>query len=723
MKRRTLYRLGTVSWFSLAALTGYGVEGMWQPEQLPEISSDLKKKGLQLKPENLTDLMAAPMNAIVSLGGCSASFVSEQGLVLTNHHCAYGSIQYNSTPENNLLEKGFVARKQSEELPAAPGTRVYVTVQIEDVTEQITKGLDQMKSGLERFEAIEQRRRDLIASCEKDVGHRCRVDAFFGGANYRLTKQLEIRDVRLVHAPASAIGKFGGDIDNWMWPRHTGDFTFYRAYVGKDGKPADYSADNVPYRPKHILKVQPQGVEDGDFVMVLGYPGRTNRHRLASEVDFQFSVSYPKTKAYLDDRIALIEKMAEEDPSIRISYAGRLAGLNNYSKNIGGQLEGYKASNLLSRKQAEEKALQEYLKKNKKQDALKNLTELEELIKQDQKAQEIDYLDRLLQDSQLYASARWLYRHALEREKADTKREAGFQERDLPFNKQRLVAMTRRFDVNVDKAYWLRSLEEAKGLSKNYSVPAAYQNILKLSSEKMNEHLGQMFTASKLTQEEERLKLLNAKVDEFRKSKDPFIQLAIATYDYHDKREKSTKDRQGLFQKYRAQYMTDLVSFYRSKGQATYSDANSTLRITYGTVQGYKSRDGKQHEAFTRLEEIVDKHTGKDPFNSPESQLKLIKAKDYGKYASKSLKTVPVNFLADLDITGGNSGSAALNGKGELVGLIFDGTIDGVISDWGFDPAFTRAIHVDIRYILWVMEKVDQAGFLIEEMTARNKQS
>ncbi|MFW7379821.1 MAG: S46 family peptidase [Oligoflexus sp.] len=722
MKRRTLCRLGATTLLGLS-LNAYAVEGMWQPEQLPEISADLKKKGLELKPENLTDLMAFPMNAIVSLGGCSASFVSDQGLVVTNHHCAYGSIQYNSKPEKNLLEDGFVAKNFVDELPATPGSRVYVTVKIEDVTNQITDKLDQAKNGLERYETIEKRRKELVAQCEQDAGHRCRVDAFFGGANYRLTKQLEITDVRLVYAPASAVGKYGGDIDNWMWPRHTGDFAFYRAYVDKNGKPAAYSKDNVPYRPKHRLAIEPQGVEAGDFVMVLGYPGRTNRHRLTSEVAFTFSTYYPKMKRYLDDRIALIEGMAEKQADIRITYAGRLAGFNNYSKNIEGQLEGYESSKLLARKKADEKDFVAYLNKNKNKDALHNLKELETLITKEQQGQEANFVDLLLLDSQLYATARWLYRHALEQEKSDTLRESGYQERDLPMNQQRMVAMTRRYDANVDQAIWFKGLQEARSLAKDMELPDAYQNLLKLDAKKLNAQLSKMYQESSISQEKERMRLLQAKAEDFRKSKDPIVQLAVAAHDYHMQRENEAKERNGWFQKYRAQYMNDLIAFYRSKGQAIYPDANSTLRITYGTVQGYTDRSGTKQEPFTVLEGIADKHSGEEPFNSPAEQLKLIQAKDYGSYASKKLKTVPVNFLADLDITGGNSGSAALDGNGKLVGLAFDGTIDGVISDWGFDPAFTRAIQVDIRYMLWVMEKLDDATFLIQEMKAEGKAS
>jgi len=253
--KRTISLLAPILVTLTAGTVTLADEGMWPPSQLPELRDELKSLGLRIDPARLSDLTEHPMNAVISLGGCTASFVSPEALVITNHHCAYGSIQYNSTQERNLLEEGFLARNRSEELPARPGTRVLVTVEVKDVTDRILGGLKRGMSGRERYQAIEDREKELIAECEKDEGHRCNVYGFHGGLQYNLIKQLEILDVRLVYAPASAIGNYGGDIDNWMWPRHVGDFSFYRAYVGRDGKPAEHSEENVPFRPKHYLKV------------------------------------------------------------------------------------------------------------------------------------------------------------------------------------------------------------------------------------------------------------------------------------------------------------------------------------------------------------------------------------------------------------------------------------------------------------------------------------
>ena len=279
MKRWMILAMAFV--LPLFGMVGAG-EGMWEPKQLPDLEKELKAAGLQLDPATLTDLTEHPMNAVIDLAGCSASFVSPKALVITNHHCSWGSLQYNSTPENDLRKNGFLATTLEEEIPAAPGSRVRVTVEVTDVTDDVTGGLDASLSGAERFDRIEQREKKLIAACEKDPGHRCRVQSFYGGLRYSLVKQLEIRDVRLVYAPPGSIGVYGGDIDNWMWPRHTGDFSFQRAYVAPDGSPADYAEDNVPYRPEHYLRISTEGVDAGDYVMVVGYPGRTSRYRLPS---------------------------------------------------------------------------------------------------------------------------------------------------------------------------------------------------------------------------------------------------------------------------------------------------------------------------------------------------------------------------------------------------------------------------------------------------------
>ncbi|HST44737.1 MAG TPA: S46 family peptidase, partial [Luteimonas sp.] len=317
-----------------------GAEGMWVPQQLPEIAGPLRKAGLKLDPRQLADLTGDPLGAVVSLGGCTASFVSPQGLVVTNHHCAYGAIQLNSTPERNLMRDGFNAATASDEITAGPNARVYALDSIEDVTARVQAAIGAAADGLGRAKALDTIEKSLVAACEADAGYRCRLYSFSGGNTYRLFKNLEIRDVRLVYAPPGSVGNYGGEIDNWMWPRHTGDFSFYRAYVGKDGKPAAYAAENVPYQPKHWLKFASKPLGAGDFVMVAGYPGRTNRYALASEFDATANWAYPVGARHYRNLIRLVEQAGQKDPDIQVKYAATMASWNNVAKNYEGQLEG-----------------------------------------------------------------------------------------------------------------------------------------------------------------------------------------------------------------------------------------------------------------------------------------------------------------------------------------------------------------------------------------------
>lgn len=704
----------------VASVSATAKEGMFTPEQLPEIAADLKKTGLALDPSTLTNLTGFPMGAVVSLGGCSASFVSEQGLVVTNHHCARGSVQYNSTAENNYLADGFLATAYDQELPAAPGSRVYVTVEFNDVTDKVIGDLPASMTGRERYDAIESRQKALIAECEAEPGYRCSVPAFFDGMEYKLIKQLEIRDVRIAYAPADAIGKYGGDIDNWMWPRHTGDFAFYRAYVGPDGKPADFSKDNIPYKPEHVLTVSAKGVEDGDFVMVAGYPGSTNRYARLSEVDYVFNWFYPTYIDVVTEWIATIEQAAPKGSDARIKYESLLAGLNNFLKNTHGQVEGAERVGLVDRRRDREQALSDWLGQSaSRSEMAKSISELDVVRDKIAANSKQNFWYNNMTRASLLSAAQTLYRNAVEREKPDAQREPGFQERDRSRLEQRLTSIDRRFDPSVDAAVWKMFMTRYNAEAKSGRI-AVLDDFFGLRGGKLpadiDGKLDRLYQTTKLDNVDNRIELLTATKAELEASNDPFMKLAIALFPVEIDIEDKGKTLSGEADALLPEYMRAIIAWQQSQGVVTYPDANSTLRVTYGTVMGGSPKDGLIYEPFTRLEGITEKDTGKEPFDSPKSQLALIEAKEYGDYALSSLGTVPVNFLSDLDTTGGNSGSATLNSKAELVGLLFDGTIESVNSDWDFDPRTTRSIHVDTRYMLWVMEKVDGAENLIKEM-------
>mgnify|MGYP006138834567 FL=1 len=703
-----------------ASFASHADEGMWQPHQLPAMADELKAKGLEIDAKSISKLTEFPMNAVISLGGCTASFVSPKGLVVTNHHCAYGSIQYNSTAEKNLLQDGFLAKTFADELPAAPGSRVYVTEDVTNVTERVKAGLEN-KTGREFYQGIENQEKALVAECEKDEGYRCQVYSFHGGLEYYLVKQLEIRDVRLVYNPAGSVGKYGGDIDNWMWPRHTGDYSFYRAYVSKNGKPAEFSADNVPYEPKSFLKVSAKGVSEGDFVMVAGYPGRTNRYRTATEVQNEFEWAYPEGKMLRERFIEIIKATAPEGSDERIKYESQIAGLANYAKNFTSMIEFYGKSTMLADRKALEAKLAEWIAKDSSREAKygKTLAELDALIAKSKAHQERDMILSYISSTTMLPTATNLYRLAHEKQLPDMQREPGFQDRDMTRFKASMERIDRRYAASVDKAILLDMLKRYAALPEAQRLPAmdkAFGIDNKVNEAKLAKTLDKMYAKTELGNKDVRLAWMEKSVDDFKASKDPFIQFAVAMYDTNMSEEKKEKELDGELMKVRPQYMDAIIAYNLEQGKPVYADANSSLRVTVGHVKGYSPKDGLVAVPFTRLEGIVQKDTGIDPFDAPKKQLELIKQKQYGDFYMKSIDSVPVNFLSTLDTTGGNSGSPTLNGRAELVGLLFDGVYESIIGGWAFDNEINRSIHVDSRYMLWVMKYLDGADNLLAEM-------
>lgn len=702
------------------APTAQAVEGMWQPAQLPSIAKQLEAKGLKIKPETLSDLTAYPMGAVVSLGGCTASFVSPDGLVVTNHHCGYGALQYNSTPDNNLIVNGFLARTKADELPGSPGMRVFVTEAISDVTDKVTADVHDWMTGAERYKAIDKAEKQLVEQCEATPGYHCRVASFYGGLNYQLIRQLEIKDVRLVYAPPESIGKFGGDIDNWMWPRHTGDFSYLRAYVSPDGKSATYSKDNVPYHPRHVLKVNPEGLEAGDFVMVAGYPGRTNRYRLASEVQHALDWTYPQLIDIYKDSLAIIDTAARKNPDDGVKYASREAGLNNYLKNFGGQIEGLTRGHAVQVKREQEAALKAWLEQQDSAEGkslLADIGKLEQAIAAEQGNSARDMAIGQLYRSDELATAIRLVHLAKERPKADLERDDGYQKRDWVRIEEGLKSMQRRFAPAVDQKFLVMALERYVKLPKDQRL-SALDDWLDGASERpaLEGKVAKLYAGSDLDKLDARMKWFKADTKAIDASKDSMLVLASKLQPQLKELDDAENAMEGTLSALRPRYMQALIEWKKSRGEPVYPDANSTLRVTYGTVQGVSPRDAVHYAPFTTVQGILEKNTGEVPFNAPEAEIEAIRAGDFNGYASPTQGTLPVDFLADLDITGGNSGSPALDSEGRLVGLAFDGNWESVSGDWLFDQKTNRAIEVDVRYMLWVMHHLDHADNLLREM-------
>ncbi len=695
---------------------------MWLPNQLPKIGDDLKAAGLDTPPERFADLTGDPMGAIVSLGGCSASFVSPEGLVATNHHCAYGTIQFNSDEERNLLRDGFLAATREDELAGAPGSRVYVTVAVEDVTQRVLAAVPADADGATRHAAIEEVEKKIIAVCEETPGLRCRVSSFHGGATFRLYSQLEIRDVRLVYAPPSSVGKYGGDIDNWMWPRHTGDFALYRAWVGPDGMPADPSPENVPFRPKRWLRIGTGGVEAGDFVMVVGYPGRTNRYRLASEVADAIEWTYPQRVQMRSESLEIIELETAGRPQAALAYAAATSYLNNSLKNAQGMLAGFAYSESVERKQALEAELAAWIAADPDRQARWGdaLIEVEAILDEQRAHRERNQALRSLAFNQIMSAAGKAYRVARERELPDAERKLGYQERDMRRIRARMARSARSFDAQVDQALLQNSLERYAALpmaerlevlDEWFGLDGDTDQATAIAAK-----LDAMYESTALVDPAKRMELLDVDRATLEASEDPFVRLAVAKYDTDLALEAEKEALEGQLLEARPRFMGALLAFQEAHGVEIYADANGTLRVTFGKVEGYVPHDAVVYLPFTTAEGMAAKATGKEPFDAPAPLLEAIDAADYGPYASEAIGSVPVNFLSSVDTTGGNSGSATLDDQGRFVGLLFDGNWESMISDWDFLPEVTRSIHVDVRYMLWVMDRLDNAGHLLEEM-------
>ncbi|HEX8401736.1 MAG TPA: S46 family peptidase [Allosphingosinicella sp.] len=701
------YALSSCALLSLAA-PAVAEEGMWLPRQTPGIAKELRAAGLQLDPATLGNLKAAPWNAIASLGGCSAAFLSPQGLVATNHHCVYGSIQYNSKPGQDYLTDGFLAASLADELPAAPGSRIYVIEDLREVTAEMNKGVTARLSGLARFEQMENNRKALIASCEKQPSRRCDVRAYYGGATYFLQQQLEIKDVRLVYAPAGGIGNFGGETDNWMWPRHTGDFGFYRAYVAPDGSSVPFAKENVPYRPKAHLKVAQQGVKAGDFVMVAGFPGTTSRLVTASEAKFNFDTMYPVQQKLLNDYSDLIVRSVAGDEDANIKYASILKGSDNYKKKYIGEMAGADRIGLAARKDAQEAEYRAWIAADPKRARDYDPARLDALVTEANQAALDNVRMGTLGRAQLLSAARNMYRWSKERAKPDAQRESGYQDRDRLPTEQRLTAIERRYAPKVDRVLFDQALGEYRQVNAAKRDAAFEAKLGQIGMDRL-------YADTKLGDTANRLAWLDTSPAEFEASTDPFIQLAVAMYPADIARERAAKERSGQLQAARSAYMRGMLAFSEATGKAVYPDANGSLRFTYGKVTG-RNVDGQAWTPFTTAEGLAAKQTGKGEFDAPDKAIQLIRAKDYGRYVAPELGTLPVDFMSTVDITNGNSGSSTLNARGEFVGLAFDGTLDGVIADWSYDPSINRTIHVDSRFMLWTMDKVDGAQRLLTEM-------
>ena len=701
---------------ALCAAPAHSDEGMWMPSQLPEIAGQLRAAGFQGQPGDLAELAKPPMNAVVKVGGATGAFVSADGLVLTNHHVAFGVIQYNSKPERDLIGQGYIAADRAAELPANPDYRVLVTTGFDKITDRILAGA-RGKRGRAYYDAVDAATKAAVAECEREPGVRCSVANMYYGTDFYLIRQLELRDIRLVYAPPNSIGNYGDEVDNFVWPRHSGDFTLLRAYVGRDGKPADYSPDNVPYRPPGHLQVSTDPVREGDYAMLAGYPGVTFRHRMASEFKQQIEWQLPSRVALFDRLIGVIERASAQDPAAKVLYAAQVASAKNTLKRAQGELDGLRRSDAVRVRAEDEAAMLAWLAKQPGAAAIQaDVRAAQAVLEQAAAVRERDQLLGAIRgQTQLLRSALSLRRWALERAKPDAQRESGYQQRDEALVIGQLKQVQRRYAPAVEQRLLADLLQQYLALPAAQHV-AEFDRVFGATPAEVEARLTALYAGSRLGDESQRLAAMKLDAAGQLQSADTLMQAADALTPALLRLEQESKTREGELLRLRPAYMRALIGYRKSQGRAVYPDANSTLRVSYGKVSAMDPRDGVRYRPLTTVQGIVEKHTGVTPFDAPQTLREAIAKGDFGSTADPELKTQTVDFLTNLDTTGGNSGSPVLDAHGKLIGLNFDSNWEAVSASWMFDPRYKRAIHVDMRYLRWLLAKVYPAPHLLQEM-------
>ncbi len=712
-------RLLAVVLICVSALVGLKAEeGKWTPSQMLEIQeAELRAMGLRMEPKALWDPAKGSglLSAAINISGCSASFVSETGLIATNHHCLFGVLQEHSTKERDIITHGFLARERGQELPGRT-TRVTVPQAFVDVTAEMEAAARVASDDLARQRALDRKQKELVAACETKPNRRCRLAAFDGGVQYILQEMLELRDVRLVYAPPRAIGEYGGETDNWMWPRHTGDFSIARAYVSPSGEPADYNPGNVPYRPAHFLKISQRPLREGDFVMVLGYPGITYRSLLGEEMRERRDRFFPRRVELFGEWIELLEAVSKESEEGRIAVAADLKSLLNRYKNAQGQLDGFRRGDLLRKQLEAEREVQEWaLTRPEWSGAVEARAALLRHFEERLTTWERDFLfANLSVGAKSLALAHSLVRIAAERTKPDMEREEAYMDRNMPRLLAGLERQQKSYFEDADKQMLHVFVERARKLPMGQRIAAVDARFpASMSKQEVTVAIDVIYAESKVLDLGERMKMATESTSQLRARQDVLLQLAFAMEEQLEGYREAERRWEGTVSRLRPAWRKAVMAH---AGKPIAPDANSTLRVSFAHVAGYVPRDAVAYAPFTTLRGVVEKHTGSEPFEVPSRVLQAAGENRLGRWKDEVLSDIAVNFLATGDTTGGNSGSPMVNGYGELVGLNFDRVWENVANDFGYNPAIARNVSVDMRYLLWTLEEIDQARELLSEL-------
>lgn len=694
-------------------------EGMFLVHLIGEKTyADMVKRGLKLSKEQLYSINKNSIKDAIVLfgGGCTAEVVSKEGLLFTNHHCGYDAIASASSVEHDYLRNGFWAKSKAEEIPA-PGLSVQFLVKIEDVTEAVQVKLKEVKPN-EILSKLPGILKEMSDKASEGTGYEVRVSSFFKGNQFLQFTYQRYTDVRLVGTPPESIGKFGGDTDNWEWPRHTGDFSIFRVYMSPDGKPAEFKTENVPYVPKHFLPVSIKGVNDGDYAMIFGYPGGTNRYETSHGIKLKIEVENPNLVKLRDERLKLMLKEMVKDPAVKIKLASSYAGIANYWKFFDGESKQLIKYNVIAQKEKEEKAFEDWAKGKSEYDNLfadikktydawypyaKGRVYLSEGILGSPLVAFVNRI-KMMDDEAAKASAK---PGAFEgNAKAMIGMHKNFMKgEDLPSDRQILATVLRMFYQDVDPAQ--RPQAFYAELQKNYGDLSNEQTYAKFAANVFD---------NTIFLNQQKFDAWVAKPDTEALHKDPAYLVAKAfVNNFNSNYQKFFMEFSATNYALNNKYLKGVLEM--KKGQVIYPDANQTMRVSYGNVKSYSPRDAVKYREICTITGIMEKYVPGDyEFDAPAKLIELIKNKDYGQYIDKKANDLVVTFITTNDITGGNSGSPVLNAKGELIGLAFDGNYEALSHKIAFDGELNRTINLDVRYLLFVVDKLGGATNIINEL-------
>ena len=689
----------------MAAMTARADEGMWLPSLISQRIADMQEKGFRLDADDIYSINQASLkDAVVLFGrGCTGELISPEGLLLTNHHCGYGQIQQHSSVEHDYLKDGFWAMNRSEELPNK-GLTVSFLERMDDVTAQVLSGYTPDMTEDQRVELVKKNSQALIDEAVKEgKGLRATVEALYYGNQYFLFLYREYADVRLVGAPPSSIGKFGGDTDNWMWPRHTGDFSMFRIYADKDNNPAPYSKDNVPYRPKKYFHISTKGVQEGDFTFIYGFPGRTQEYIHSEGVRYIEEIGDPHKIHLRTLRLDIMNKHQSESQKVRIQYSSKNAGVSNAWKKWQGEVKGIKKMKTVQTKQEFEKAFDKWAQGGEFDGVVSKIASIYAELEPYQFA--TDYYTETVRTIEVanfaMSTARLFKQDGFDKAKAAELAETFYKDWYLPIDKESFIAVMKEYEKNVPADF--KPIYYKEKFASYGSIEAWAEDIF------TNSIFIDQTKVGALTSEDKETVMADPAVEFFNE----FLKWYAA-----DIQPVTTRLNQDLQLAYR-DYMRGQMVYCRTQRvpKAFYPDANLTLRVAYGHIKGYSPADGTYYLPSSTIKGIMEKDNPEIfDYNIPQRLRDIYAAKDYGRWADASGE-VPVCFIATNHTTGGNSGSPVINADGELIGLNFDRVWEGTMSDIVFDPEICRNIALDIRYVLFTIEKIGGAGYLLDEMT------